>query len=224
MLVALYVSFLVLVDCVQIPDAICEGCFLLLASFFLLSTCHFPSCATILYHVQHLLIFHPLSAVAISFIMFSNFHDYSSASNCLIILHHSSYLSMLFMGLHGLSVVSIIFHQLFPCSLHGGDPTPYLKAIRACCNKAAPCHHHVCSEECLYKSCCLRLGGVAPASIPFFLESFHAWHIKEAPCHYHEGWLHRSFCLQMGVGLRTLFKAGPCSTTVNHSRLSRCLP
>ena len=54
----------------------------------------------------------------------------------------------------------------------GRPPNPHalFKAIRACCNKGAPCHHNACSEECLYRSRCLRMGGAVPPT-PFLKPS-----------------------------------------------------
>ena len=75
--------------------------------------------------------------------------------------------AILFTSFHILSVLSIIFNHLYPLlfSGWGGRPQPHalFKAIHVCCNKEAS-SHHVCNEECLYRSCCLHMG--CPPSPP----------------------------------------------------------
>ena len=79
------------------PMAAIGDCFLLLlACFFQLSTCRF-SCVTNLHHFH---IFHPLSAVAISFVIFNMFHDCSSIS---YFFDNSPSFLRLFHALHGFS-------------------------------------------------------------------------------------------------------------------------
>ena len=95
----------------------------------------------------------------------------------------------------------------------------FFKAIPACCYKGAPFHQHVSSEECLYKSCCLRMGGAAPRP--------HACSVKEAPRHHHQGGLLRSVCLQMGrpaPSPQPFVQGRPCMTTVRHFKTFHRFP
>ena len=134
-----------------------------LASSFLLSTCRF---SIICHHVSPLfsifIIFHHLLTTSMFF-----YHFHYLAIAFMIVHEIASYLfqpfsdlfhvlpcfSWVFIVLSSLSSLTfIIFTFVVPPNL-----TAFLKAIHACRNKEASCHHHVCNERWSHRSLCLAL-------------------------------------------------------------------
>ena len=97
------------------------------------------------------------------------------------------------------SILEHALNQLYPLlfSAGGGRPQPHalFKAIHVCRNKEAS-SHHVCNEECLYRSCCLHMG--CPPSPPLSFPPSLLAVSRKRPVITRR--LHRSFCLQKGGG------------------------
>ena len=92
--------------------------------------------------------------------------------------------------------------------------------------KEASCHHHVCNEKYLYRSCCLHMGGGCPPSPPLFsTPSTFAVSKKRRVITMRDGYADHFVCKWGALPppaspLAAFFHGHPCLTIVCHFRPS----